>query len=277
MNKQLLAKLDFDILHDLFNTIIESLPKILGGIVYIVACWLILKLVLFIAKKSLKFTKIDELLTNESEKSNLFNTSVKIQPTKIILGFIKWFLILIFIIVGADILGLSIVSNEVGKLVQYLPRIFSAVLIFFVGAYGAMLLKKTIQSTLKAFDLNGSKAISMIVFYLVFIFVTIIALNQAGIDTEIITNNLFLIIGGILAALAIALGLGSREVVLRLLLGYYSRKNFPIGKRIKIENEDIEGTILSVDNICMVIKTNGQKKIVVPIKQIANKKVEILD
>lgn len=275
MNKIIQANLNFEILNNLYSDFVDVLPIILGTIFYIVISWLLLKFILFIVKKSLKFTKIDSLFENANDKNPLFGSSIKIKPTKIILTFIKWFLILILIIVGSDILGLTIVSNEVGKLVEYLPKIFSAVLIFFVGIYGAILLRKTIQSGLKAFDMNGSKAISMIVFYLVFVVVSVMALNQAGVDTEIITKNFFLIIGAFLAAFAIAFGLGSREVIFRLLLGFYSRKNFAIGKRIRFD--DVEGVVLSINNISMIIKSDDNKKIVVPIKLIVNKKIEILD
>ena len=275
MIRQLQMNFDFKILHNYYNDFLEVLPKVVGGIVFIILSWLLLKLILFIAKKSLKLTKIDSLLENVNDKNPIFGDSVKIKPTKIILAFLKWFLILILIIVGADILGLSIVSNEVGKLVQYLPRIFTAVIIFFVGTYGAVLLRKAVQSALKAFDMNGSKAISILVFYLVFIIVAIMSLNQAGVDTEIITNNLFLIIGTFMAALAIALGLGSRDIVSRLLFVFYTRKTFSIGKRIKFG--EIEGVVLAVNNISILIKNDENKKIVVPIKQIVNEKVEILN
>ncbi|MEL4308182.1 mechanosensitive ion channel family protein [Joostella sp. CR20] len=275
MNKQLQVNFDFQILHNYFYDFLEVLPNILLGIAFIIGSWLFLRFVLFIVKKSLKLTKIDSLLESANDKNPIFGGSVKIKPTKVILAFVKWFLILILIIIGADILGLTIVSNEVGKILQYLPQFFTAVIIFFIGTYGAVLLRKTVQSALKAFDMNGSKAISTLVFYLVFVVVAIMSLNQAGIDTEIITNNLFLIIGAFLAALAIALGLGSRDVVSRLLFGFYSRKTFPIGKRIKFE--ETEGIVLAVNNISLIIKDDQNKKIVVPIKQVVNKKVEILD
>ncbi|MCX2678415.1 mechanosensitive ion channel [Galbibacter sp. EGI 63066] len=262
-------------MNNLYEDFIEIIPKVLGVIAFIIISYLLLKLILFLVRKSLKLTKLDSLLSKLNDKNPIFSTSSKLQPTKIILMFVKWFLILIFIVVGADILGLTMVSNEVSKIIQYLPKLFTAVLIFFIGTYGAVLLRKTIQSALKSIDVNGAKAISLIVFYFVFVMVAIMTLNQAGIDTEIITKNLFFIICAFLAALTIALGLGSRDVVLRLLLGFYSRKNFPIGKRIKFD--DVEGAVIAIDNISLVLEKNDGKKIVIPIKKIANKQVEIID
>ena len=95
MIRQLQMNFDFKILHNYYNDFLEVLPKVVGGIVFIILSWLLLKLILFIAKKSLKLTKIDSLLENVNDKNPIFGDSVKIKPTKIILAFLKWFLILI--------------------------------------------------------------------------------------------------------------------------------------------------------------------------------------
>ncbi|PCE64814.1 mechanosensitive ion channel family protein [Sediminicola luteus] len=267
------TELNIELLESLWQQFVGVLPKILGGILFLIVGWLVLKGFLYAVKKGLAYTKVDKLAEKFNENNPMFGGSVKIVPSKIVLTFVKWFLILVFIIVGADMLGLTVVSNQVGQLINFLPRIFSAVAIFFIGAYGAALVRKSITSMLKGFDLNGSKSISTIVFYILIVMVFVMALDQAGIDTEIITNNLFLILGAFLAAFTIALGLGSRDIIYRLMLGFYSRKNFEVGQRIRIDGE--EGTILAIDNICMVIKI-GETKQVYPIKQVSNKKIEII-
>lgn len=265
---------DFKLLDSLLKSLYEFTPKILGGILFVLIGWLCLKAVLFIVNKSLKLTKIDDFTAKISKGNPLLPSGKEINLSKIILLFVKWFLILVLIVIGAEILKFTMISNEIGKLISYLPKFLSAVLIFVLGVYGASIAKKALENLIRSFDLNGSKAISQIVFYILLIFVSVMALNQAGIDTEVITKNLFLILGAFLAAFSIALGLGSRDIILRLLLGFYSRKNFQIGQRIRID--DKEGIVVSIDNICLVLEANGHK-IVYPIKQITNKKIEILE
>lgn len=97
-------------------------------------------------------------------------------------------------------------------------------------------------------------------------------MNQAGIDTEIITKNLTIIIGAFVAAVALEFGLGSREVIADLLKGYYTRKNFEIGQLIEFDG--ILGTILSIDNITMTIETSDGI-IIVPIRDVVNNRVSI--
>ena len=114
----------------------------------------------------------------------------------------------------------------------------------------------------------------MCLLYLIAIIITITALNQAGIDTTIITNNLTLVLGSFLLAFAIAFGFGSKDVIQSLLFSFYSKRNFEIGQHIKVD--DIKGQIESIDNICITLKT-VKGKVVIPIKELVDKKVEIED
>ena len=258
---------------NVFSELENFLPKILGTIIFFIIAWLFLKLILFIVKKSLKYVKIDSFTTKFIKNSSVFNTKINIKPTKIILTFVKWFFILIFIIIGSDILGLEIVSNEVSRILAYLPQVFSAFIIFVFGVYLATILSKSSKAMLGSFDINGSNIISKIVFYIVFLIITIIALNQSGVNTEVITDNMSIILGAVLASFTIGFGFGSKEVISRLLFSFYVRKNFKIGQQVRIN--DFEGKIVSIDNICMVIENHTGKR-VYPIDKISNSLIEIL-
>ncbi|MGY0392285.1 mechanosensitive ion channel family protein [Bizionia sp. KMM 8389] len=266
------TKLNFDVLDDLLADIYGFLPKLFFGILFIFFSWLLLKLLLFLIKKSLKFAKIDAL-TKKLNDISFLSPNFKFKPEKIILIFVKWFFILVFIIIGAELLDLELISNQVGKLLGYLPKFFSALTIFIFGLYGATYLKKSLQSLLRAIDVGGSKIVSNILFIVLAVFISIISLNQAGINTDIITSNLLLIIGAVLAAFTIAFGLGSRDLIFRLLLGFYAKKTFQVGQCIKIDNK--EGVISAIDNITMIV-VFADNKVVYPIKHVTNSKVEII-
>ena len=208
--------IDLAILNDFKQIIIDSLPKILGIILFVIGGWLFLKFLLFIVKRFLKFSKID-LLNKKLNEIELFDSAnFKIDFSKIILFFVKWIIILVIIIIGADIFGLNKISEEIGKLIDFLPTLFSAILIFFIGIFLASYAQKSVKNLLQSFDLGGSKSVSAIVFYAILVITVIIALNQLGVDTQIITDNISIILGALLLSLSIALGLGSRDVVQRL-------------------------------------------------------------
>jgi small-conductance mechanosensitive channel len=116
----------------------------------------------------------------------------------------------------------EVVSKEIGNLLRYLPRLFSAIALFMIGIYIARFVKNAIKGFYESFDLSGSKIISTLVFYIIAVIVTITAMNQAGIDTTVVTNNVTIILGAFLLAVAIGFGLGSREVIRDLLRTFYT-------------------------------------------------------
>jgi small-conductance mechanosensitive channel len=179
---------------------------------------------------------------------------------------------LVLLIVAADIMKWNAVSSGTSNLVQYIPTLFSALALFVIGLYLANLVKNAVNRLFDSFDLNGAKIISNILFYIIAVIITVTALNQAGINTDLITNNLTIIFGAFLVTASLAFGLGSKEIISDLLKSFYARKNFEIGQKIKFKN--VSGTIESIDNISMILKTEDGK-IVVPIKDVVGNQVEV--
>ena len=256
------------------NNLLESIYALginfLGVVGFVLLAWILVRFILFVVRKSLRISKANAKFDRLKE---MMNIPFEINFGNVIIGFVKWGLILILVTIGADILGFSVISAEIGKIIQYIPKLVSALALLMVGLYLAALAKKTLIDILKSFNLGGSRILGHLSYFAILILFTILGANQAGINTDIVTANLLMVVGAFIAAFALAMGLGSRDIVLRLILGFYSRKNFEIGTSVVID--DFEGTITAIDNICMTIE-NDQKKIVYPIKLITNKKIEII-
>lgn len=263
-----------ELLQNLYDYFIEVSPRILIGIGFVILSILIYRIIVWVIRKLLKFSKINKLNSKINQIEFFENSNFKIDISKIIVGFVKFILILILLIIGSEMLNLEIISEQISILLAYMPRFLSGLLIFSIGIYIAAQLKKVVYNTLKSFDAGGSKLISSLVFYLISIFITITAINQIGIDTEIISTNLSYIIGAALITVTIAVGLGSRDIIHRLLLGYYTKKNLKTGMKIRMN--EVTGIIESIDNICLILKTDEQR-IIIPIKEINESKITIIE
>ena len=264
----------FNSLGDMSSKVAEVIPNIIGALLILLIGWLVTKVIIYLLKKILKLAKID-VLTEKINDTEIFGKGdFKFKISKVIIGFVKFVMFLVFLIVAADIMNWDVVSQEIGNLLRYLPKLFSAIALFMIGIYIANFVRKAIAGVFESFDLSGSKAISSLVFYIIAIIITITALNQAGIDTSIITNNVTVILGAFLLAIALAFGFGSREVIQSLLFSFYSRKNYEVGQKLTIN--DVQGEIISIDNICMTLKTT-KGKIILPIKEVAESRVEVED
>ncbi|MGX1930761.1 mechanosensitive ion channel family protein [Flagellimonas sp. 2504JD4-2] len=264
--------LTFDSLTTMGRDIAMALPKIFGALIVLLIGWLVTKIILFILGKILKLAKADALSEKINDMDLFGKGDFKIDIIKVILGFVKWFLLLVFLIVAADILSWEIISTEIGNLLRYLPRLFSALALMMIGLYIGNFVKKTVKKLFDSLEFGGSNLVSNMLFYIIVIFISITALNQAGIDTSIITNNITMILGAFLLAFALGLGLGSRDVITDLLRSFYTRRTYAVGDKVVISGHT--GTIEAIENNSLTLVTKDGKY-VIPIKDVVSEKVEI--
>ncbi|MEM9824577.1 MAG: mechanosensitive ion channel domain-containing protein, partial [Bacteroidota bacterium] len=234
--------------------------------------WLVTKIVLFVLGKVMKLAKMDKLSDKINEMDLFGKGSFKLDIIKIVLGFVKWVLLLVFLIVAADILSWEIISTEIGNLLRYLPRLFSALALMMIGLYVGNFVKNTVKKLFESLEFSGSNVVSNLLFYIIVIFISITALNQAGIDTTIITNNITMILGAFLLAFAIGVGLGSRDIITDLLRSFYTRRTYAVGDKVVIG--DLAGSIEAIENNSVTLVTKSGKY-VIPIKDVTSTKVEV--
>tara|TARA_B100000809_G_C15125228_1_gene525961 strand:- start:1080 stop:1910 length:831 start_codon:yes stop_codon:yes gene_type:complete len=273
----LLESIKTDFIHSLSELgvkVLNVIPKIFGVIVLLLIGWLIAKLMRSIVNKMLTTIKLDQF----SEKIGLhkiFNEiNLKVVISKMLSEFVYWIIFLMFVISASEAMGMTIISDGISSLIAYLPQLLSAIFIFVGGILVANLVKKSVVSATNSIGLSGSKVIGGIVFYVLAIFISITALNQAGIDTSLITSNVVIVMGAILLAFGISYGFASRDILTNILSSFYSKERYTEGMIIKIN--DIEGTVVKVDTLTITIKNEG-KKIVIPVKKLISETIEIIE
>lgn len=250
----------------------EIIPKLLAALLIVAIGLLITKLLVSLIKRALKLVKADKLDDKLNEIELFEDKKLEFNIIKIIAQFIKWVCYIFLLIIVAEVLNLSIVTQEISKLLAYLPQLLTAFIILVFGLLLANALKKAVKSFFESAELSGGKLISQLIFIIILVFVSITALNQAGVDTGIITENITLIFTGFVVAFALAFGLGARNIVESLLKTYYARRTYEIGQQIKFNN--IEGEIEAINSTTVSIKTTSGK-IIIPIKDLSDNQIEI--
>lgn len=267
------------------DTAIESLSSmwpeitrialnVVGALVILVVGWLITKIIVRLIKKGLKLAKVNKLDDKLNEIEIFEGKQLHFDTIKVVSTFLKWMIYIMLLIVVSDVLNLKIISEQISNFLGYLPQLFVGLIIFTLGLLFSNFVKKALKSLFDSMDLSGGKMISQIVFFLLIIFISITALNQAGVNTDIITNNLTMILAAFLLSFALAFGLGAKEVVADLLRTFYTRKTYEVGKKIEFENKVYE--IDSINNISIVLK-NSEGKLIVPIKDIVENQIKVID
>ncbi|MCF8247237.1 MAG: mechanosensitive ion channel [Saprospiraceae bacterium] len=254
--------------------LLGTIPGILGAIIILLLGWLFAKFVAKGVARLLKLIKFDKLADKIKATDFLKKANVERSPSEVIGVFVYWILLLLVIISASDALGWAAVSGEVSKLLSLLPNVLVGIVFFVIGYYIASFVRDVIRGAASSMNIGAGKLISSFVFYLLLILITLTALNQAGVDTSIITGNLMLILGAILGAAAISYGFASKDVLSNILAGFFSRRTFSIGQTIEIEG--VRGKIVSVSNISVILQTSENEQVVVPAHQLITNRVKII-
>lgn len=261
-----------DLLSNFIDGIVLYLPRVFGAFVLIILGKYIAKKVGKLLKKLLVKTGVDKYGETLKDLSFIDNLGIDLKISGIFSAFVSFFIFLFFLVTAVEVLSLDAISNLVLDFISYLPSLFSAVVILIVGTLFALFIKKAVHSACSSIGIPAAGVIANIVFYILFISIAMSALEQAQFETKVISNNLTLVMGGIVMAFAIGYGLASKQMVSNQLNSLYYKSEFSTGQRIKIG--DTEGVIIDM-NSNNVILENGDKRIIIPFKRFSEENIII--
>ena len=263
-------------LYQFFERAVAIIPTLITAILILFLGWLFAKVVSGIVKRVLKTMKFNTLADKLNLTEYLEKANVQLDPSSLVGKMVYWILILFVWLTTSDALGWTRVSEQLNRLLEFLPDLFVALIFFIVGTYIAGFIRDLIRGATASIGISAGKMISNLVFYFLFMVVSITALEQAGMDTTLITSNLLLIIGTIFIAAAISYGFASRDLLSNILAGFFSRRTFEVGQTIEVNG--VRGKIIEMNNIAVTILSSesGQVKIVIPSHELIVSKVKII-
>ncbi len=262
-----------DIFTELGSSAASGFVRFLGALIVIFIGAIVSKVVQRVTLKLLKSINIDKF-GDKLKEIDMFAT-VDFLISEVMAKLVYWTIFFIFIIVATNILNIPALSEAMVEFIKYLPQVLSAAIIFLAGVFIANIIKEFITNTALAMNIPIGRIIGVIVFYFLVVMFIIVALNQAGVDTKILNENIQLILGAFLLAAALGYGLSSRDLMSNMLGSYYIKDKFKSGQKIKFSN--YEGTIISKTNTSITIKKDNGNKVVIPLSKIAREEVEIIE
>ncbi|NJL11641.1 MAG: hypothetical protein HC913_00535 [Microscillaceae bacterium] len=216
------------------NVIVQALPSFLGALILLLIGWLVAKSLSFVVLKLLVNIKFDRLIEKPPLSEYFSQANLMAKPSEWVRKLVYWTVYLLFIVTAAETLGLEVVSAEISKLISYLPRLFAALLIFGIGVYIISFVRDFIRAATATLGMSAGKFISGFVFYILLIILGLTTLKQAGMDTDIITTNLSLIMGAIFFSFALGYGFASRDILSNILATFLAAGCFSWAKLLKL-------------------------------------------
>jgi len=258
---------------DTFPALINTSGRIIGAFIILLIGYIIAKIVKRFVKNTLDALKIEKI----GEKIREVDMFAKLdfELSDILSKVVFWLVFFLAIIVATEVLALPVISNGVGAIVAFLPKVLSALVIFIGGTFIANMIKNLISTTTQSMNIGAGKVIASIAFFFMVLIFAIMALSQIGMPTEIMEKVLVIIIVAFLGAVALGYGLSSKDLMANSVAGMYTKNKFKVGQTIKYK--ETEGLIVDMDNNSATIKKDSGSKIVIPLSKFLTEEIEILN
>ena len=190
----------------------QFLINILLVVIILIIGWLISKLIKTVITKMLRAIKVDELSDRIEFDQMLQKGGISYSLSELVGVICYWIALLVTFMVAINAVGLTIAADLLNKVVLYIPNVIAALFILILGMFFATLLRNIVKTAASNAGISHAQLFAKLVEIIVVVFSIVIALEQLNIAIQITQLTLAIILGAIGLGLALAFGLGCRDL-----------------------------------------------------------------
>jgi len=202
----------------------DFVPRLILALVVILLGWLLAKAARFAIVKGLRAVNFHIVTQRAGLDGFLRDGGIATDTTEIIGLVIYWLVILGALVVGFNSLGLTYVTDVLGRVILFVPKVLVALLVLAFGGYFARFIANAITAYCRNVHIQDAELLGRLAQYAIVTFVVLIALDQVNIGGDIVRQSFLIILAGLVFALALAFGLGGKEWAAELLERWWPRK-----------------------------------------------------
>jgi hypothetical protein len=218
-------------LQDLARGFGHYLPRLVVMLIIAFIGWLIAYLLKVLVRSILRVTKFSKLSENTGA-THLLNQASLPSSTELLSRIVFWVAWVGFILLGVSVLGIVGLEEYTARFFLFLPRLFVAVVILFFGLLAASFFSRAALLAAVNADFRSPRSLSISIRIIVSIFVLSMVFEVLGVAETTILVAFGTAFGAMMLALAIAFGLGGKD----LARDYLERK-LSSAKREKKQDE----------------------------------------
>jgi hypothetical protein len=200
------------------------LPNLFFSIAIILIGWVVCNLLKRIVIRVLKLCQFDVLAEHAGIRQALERGGIKQSASEIVGLLVFWFLFLIAIVTTLETLNLSGATDTLHTIYLYIPKIVAALVVLILGLYFANFLESVTRTSCANAGLAQAASIGRAAYIGTTIFVVAGIFEILDIASEIVIWAFILVFGAVCLALALAFGLGGRDVAARHLEKWLEQK-----------------------------------------------------
>lgn len=217
-------------LHELARDFAHFLPRLIVMLILAFLGWVIAYIAKVILRTILKLINFDKLSENAGASQLLTKADLP-SATEVLSRFVFWVAWLGFILLGVSVLGIMGLQEQIARFFLFLPRLFAALFIMFVGLLAASFFSRAALLAAVNANVPSPRVLSLAIRSIIIVFVLSITFEELGLAEQTMLVAFGIAFGALMLGLAIAFGIGGRDLARRFL-----EKKFVRSKNE--ENED---------------------------------------
>lgn len=195
----------------------QFMVSIILVLIILIVGWVISKAVKAVVTKSLRLIKLDELSNRIELEALLEKGGIGYSLSELIGVICYWLALLVTFMVAINAIGLTIAADLLNKVVLYIPNVIAAIFILILGMFTATILKNIIVTAANNAGFSQGKILSKVVEVIIVAFAIFVGLEQLNIGIRITELTLGIILGSLGLGLALAFGLGCKDIAARFM------------------------------------------------------------
>jgi signal transduction histidine kinase len=180
----------------------------------------------------LRLIKFDKL-SESAGASALLTKAALPSATELLSRFIFWVAWLGFILLGVNVLGIFGLQEQIARFFLFLPRIFVSICIVFFGLLAASFFSRAALLAAVNANLRSARLLSVSIRSIIVIFVLSMAFEELGVAEQTVVVAFAIIFGALMLGLALAFGLGGKDLAQAFL-----ERRFSSGKKEEAKEDE---------------------------------------
>jgi len=201
----------FDAIQKSLVGFLGFIPVLFWALVVFVVGWFISCAVGKVVSKVLEGVKFNRIFESKGWREALEKADIKVNASEFVGAILKWILVIVFLLVTVDILGLQQFSVFLMGVIDYLPNVLVAILIFVVTAVLADIVEKLVTAGIGGLEVSDARLVGHIAKWALWICALFAIMNQLKIAPDISSTLFNGLVGMAAIAFGLAFGLGGKD------------------------------------------------------------------
>jgi hypothetical protein len=210
------------IIQPFLQQLIEFVANLILAIVVFVIGYLIAIAIGSVVTEILKSLRFNKLFEKEGWSKALQRANIDVHPAEFIGAIFKWVFVIVSLLIAVDILKLQQFGMILTEVLNYLPNVIVAALIFVVAVIISDIVEKIIRVTVEKMRVGYGYVAASIIKWAIWIFTFFLILDQLLPSSDLVKTLYMAIVWGAVGTvglgLAIAIGLGGKDVAAEILM-----------------------------------------------------------